>query len=219
MNSPTEFQSRDDLVFFGKVNASISHELKNILAIISETAGFLNDLMHLAAEGKEVELGTLSSYSNDIVEEIERGFMTINQMNRFSHSVDDFFKKVDLIEILNLMIQLAGFLSFASKVRFEGSDGAALNIFTCPFRLQNLIYQILLFAFNSAGPHGEICISLHEKNGEARITFEGLEPGTAQNFPDDKIKRIADSIQAEILVSRDSRALDLLIPFDINLPG
>ena len=29
---------KDDLAFFGKVNASISHELKNILAIISEAA-------------------------------------------------------------------------------------------------------------------------------------------------------------------------------------
>ncbi len=43
MNSPIEFQNNEDLVFFGKVNASISHELKNILAIISEAAGLLND--------------------------------------------------------------------------------------------------------------------------------------------------------------------------------
>ena len=29
----------ESLGFFGKVNASISHELKNVMAIISETAG------------------------------------------------------------------------------------------------------------------------------------------------------------------------------------
>ena len=50
MESPVEFQNNEDLTFFGKVNASISHELKNILAIISETAGLLGDLVHLAAD-------------------------------------------------------------------------------------------------------------------------------------------------------------------------
>ena len=31
------------LQFFGKVSASISHELKNVLAIINENAGLLED--------------------------------------------------------------------------------------------------------------------------------------------------------------------------------
>jgi signal transduction histidine kinase len=216
MKSPTEFQNNDDLAFFGRVNASISHELKNILAIISETAGLLNDLTRMASEGKEVELETLSIYSEDIVEEIQRGFMTVNQMNRFAHSLDDPFKKVDLIEILNLMIHLAGFLSFAVKVRFKKPEGDAPNIFTCPFRLQNLIYQTLLFAFKSAGPLSEIDVSVHEKNGNVRITFAGLGPGTARTFLNDKTKRVADSIKAEILVNQDYQALDILIPEDIN---
>jgi C4-dicarboxylate-specific signal transduction histidine kinase len=32
MSSVIEFQNNEDLAFFGEVNASISHELKNILA-------------------------------------------------------------------------------------------------------------------------------------------------------------------------------------------
>ncbi|MBW1849305.1 MAG: sensor histidine kinase, partial [Deltaproteobacteria bacterium] len=42
MSSLKESLSNEDLIFFGKINASISHELKNVLAIISETAGLLN---------------------------------------------------------------------------------------------------------------------------------------------------------------------------------
>ena len=33
------------LFFFGKMSASISHELKNVLAIINENAGLAEDLM------------------------------------------------------------------------------------------------------------------------------------------------------------------------------
>ena len=220
MNSPIEFQNNDDLAFFGKINASISHELKNVLAIISETAGLLNDLTEMAKEGKKVELETLSTCSKDIVEEIQRGFFTIKQMNRFAHSVDDPFKKVDLIEILDLMVHLAGFLSFASKVRFDPPEGAGPIIFTCPFRLQNLIYQALVFAFESVGPEGEIHVSTHEgEDGGARITFAGLGSVTARTFPDEKTKLVAESIKAEILVSRDSKVLDILVHENINPTG
>ena len=37
MDKADDLLKYDSLVFFGKVNASISHELKNIMAIISET--------------------------------------------------------------------------------------------------------------------------------------------------------------------------------------
>ena len=89
MNSAIESQNNEDLAFFGKVNASISHELKNILAIISEAAGLLNDLTEMITKGEKVDLAMLMTCSRDIEEEIQRGFGTIKQMNTFSHSVDD----------------------------------------------------------------------------------------------------------------------------------
>ncbi len=41
----------DGLRFFGMINASISHEIKNVLAIISESAGLMEDLLLLAQKG------------------------------------------------------------------------------------------------------------------------------------------------------------------------
>jgi signal transduction histidine kinase len=213
MNSTTEFENNDDLAFFGKVNASISHELKNILAIISETAGLLNDLTKMATERKGVELETLRTCSKDIVEETQRGFVTIKQMNRFSHSADDPFKKVNLIEVLDLMIDLAGFLSFASKVRFDPPKEASPLVLTSSFRFQSLIYQALVFAFESAGPDGEIHVAIYpDKNDSIRITFSGLGPIGTRMFPSDKTKRIAASIHAEIRVAKDSQRIDIVVP-------
>jgi light-regulated signal transduction histidine kinase (bacteriophytochrome) len=83
MSREIDFKNNDDLAFFGKVNASISHELKNILAIISEAAGLLQDLTEMAAKGKKIELEMLQTCSQDIIEEIQRGFATIKQMNKF----------------------------------------------------------------------------------------------------------------------------------------
>jgi len=213
MESPVEFQNNEDLTFFGKVNASISHELKNILAIISETAGLLGDLTQKATRDGKIDLELINTCSNDIVEEIQRGFTTIKQMNRFAHSVDNAVESVDLIEVLKLMIHLAGFLSYASKVRFDSEEQIDRMIRTCPFRLQNLIYQTLVFAFESAGPDGEVQVSMQrETNGDARFTFSGLESKSNRSFPADQTKRIAESIGADIHATDDSRSIHIRLP-------
>ena len=212
MNGANDFQNNADLAFFGKVNASISHELKNILAIISETAGLLNDLTKMITKGENVDLEMLMTCSRDIDEEIQRGFGTIKQMNTFSHSVDDPLKSVNLIEVLDLVINLAGFLSFAGKVRFDPPQDEAAMVLTCPFRLQNMVYQTLVFAFKSVGADGEIQVAVHrETNGSARIAFSGLGTQGDLPFPSEELKNIATSIGAEIRMADDSQAIDILV--------
>jgi signal transduction histidine kinase len=215
MSSSEKIQQNDDLAFFGKVNASISHELKNILAIISEAAGLLNDLTELAAQGKDIELDMLTSCSRDIIEEIQRGFATIKQMNTFSHSVDDLFKSVNLAEVLKLMIDLAGFLSFAGKVRFEPPPQGLPAVLTCPFRLQNLFYQALVYAFESAGPEAEIQIAMQpESDGRVRISFSGLGQKSDREFPSEQTQRIAASIGVEVRSDTDSQQVHMMVPED-----
>ena len=103
MNGVNLKEPNDDLMFFGRVSASISHELKNILAIISEAAGLLNDLTEIAASGGDLKLEMLENCSRDIIGEIQRGFITIKRMNAFSHSTDDPLKEVDLNDCVELV--------------------------------------------------------------------------------------------------------------------
>lgn len=214
MNSATGLQDREDLAFFGKVSASISHELKNILAIISETAGLLDDLTQMAKRGKDIDLETFKTCSKDIIEEIQRGFAVIKHMNRFSHSVDEFVKSVDLVEILDLTIGLAGFLSFAGNVQFDHQEEGPV-VFTCPFRLQNLIYQGLVFAFECAGPDGEVRVSIHPgQKGVVGMRFSGFRIPEVRAFPSDKTERIAETIGAQVQVSNDCRAFEILLPVE-----
>ncbi|MBT4874313.1 MAG: hypothetical protein HON48_03760, partial [Desulfobacula sp.] len=105
MNNATNFISIEGLKFFGKVNASISHEIKNILAIISETAGFLNDLTDLAKQGEDLKLSLLENCTESIAEDIQRGFDTIKQMNQFAHSVDVPIKEIKIFETVELTVK------------------------------------------------------------------------------------------------------------------
>lgn len=213
MDRTTDYSDKDDLAFFGKVNASISHELKNILAIISEAAGLLQDLTEMANKGQKIELEMLKTCSQDIVEEIQRGFTTIKQMNVFSHSVDEPVKKVNLADVVGLMIALARFLSYASKMRFAPAPGAETMVLTCPFRLQNLIYRALIFAFESAGPDGQVQVAVRpQPDGGATIIFNGFKPDNARSFASDATKKFAASIGVDIREASDLKGFELIVP-------
>ena len=60
------------LQFFGKVSASISHELKNVLAIINENAGLLEDLTLAAQRGKAIDPERLNRTAGNFLKQIHR---------------------------------------------------------------------------------------------------------------------------------------------------
>lgn len=217
MNSTGQSQTYRDLMFFGKVNASISHELKNILAIISETAGLMTDLLALAAKGKKVESETLLSCGRDIVEEIQRGFSTIKQMNVFSHSVDEMVREIDLHEMLELVAGITGFLSYTGKVSLEmASDGGCLVV-TSPFRLQQVIYEMLIAIFRSIGPRGKIKIKAEPvDDNHVQITFSGIDPKMEETLPLENFDQIARSVNARLHADNDGQTFNLEIPRSIE---
>ncbi len=203
----------ESLAFFGKVNASISHELKNVMAIISETAGLLGDLADMASAGSPVEPGVLKNCTASIVEEIQRGYAVIRQMNLFAHSIDSPLKSVDLREVLDLVTRLAGFLSFAGKARVEAGAGGDPVVWTCPFLLQTVFYQALVRAYESAGPGAEVTVTLRSEGDTAwTVTFSGFEAGTAARFPDDACARAAEAIGIGIRVDADAGRWELEVP-------
>jgi signal transduction histidine kinase len=210
-------QTYRDLMFFGKVNASISHELKNILAIISETAGLMTDLLELAAKGRPMESETLMSCGRDIVEEIQRGFSTIKQMNVFSHSVDETVKEIDLDKILEVVIGMTGFLSYTGKVILEKGGDDHCRVMTSPFRLQQAVYETLVAIFRSIGPKGEIRIkTATADNDQVHIIFSGIDPKIEAAPSLENAGLIAKSINGRFSGDDDGQTFILAIPRTIE---
>lgn len=212
MDDTLQIQENPDVAFFGKINASISHEIKNIFAIISETAGLLNDLSELAEKGQQIDTQIVKTCTRDIEEEIQRGFATIKEMNTFSHSVDKTMANVAPVDLVMLMVNIASYLSYASKVKINVPDNADFKISTCPFRLQQLIYGVLVSLFRMQGPEGEINISI--QNGNKRqviINFAVLGERNVSKFPIDEMNALADSINATIRASDDFHSFDIIV--------
>jgi signal transduction histidine kinase len=217
MNNAKDWFGYDNLAFFGKVSASISHELKNVMAIISETAGLLGDLSDMASTGKPIAPDMLKSCTDSIVEEIQRGFSTIRQMNRFAHSVDTPAESVNLMDMLDLTINLSEYLSFSGKTDLNPGEGFTPIATTCPFLLQTIVYETLVYTFKHTGPGAEISISIQPTAGSAwRIIFSGFNFSEFHVFPDVITKAMAASIGVIIYADSTADQLYMDVPLSIE---
>lgn len=216
MKDKTDALSGEQLAFFGRVSAGISHELKNIMATVSETANLLSDLIAYGEQGGEVEQQEIRTCSEGIIEEIQRGFVTIRHMNRFAHSVDQPLKEVDVKEVLDLTVNLWTYMGPSRKVSIESEGDSEPRVITNPFLLQDLLYHALVFAFESVEPAGEIQISLGSKDDRARIDFPGISAGGADAFQSEKVKLIARGIGADVLPASPGGGLSIVLPLEVE---
>ena len=195
----------EGLSFFGMTNRLISHELKNILAITSETLGLMNELVELSETGMALEPGKLSALSESIMEEVERANRIIRNMNTFAHSVDEFIREVDLGQTIGLTMEVCRLDSASRKTQLNLADTEACTIYTSPLFLKNLLFHVINFSLREPGPE----ISLDSNDHGTRMTFSGLASPIPGEFPTRKEALLAEALSAEI--SRDTDAGELHI--------
>ena len=201
--------------FFGMTNRLISHEVKNIMAIISETSGLMNELVELSKEGRVLEPDKLCSLSESMIEDVQRANRIIRNMNTFAHSVDDFIRDVDIREIVGLMMEVCPLESALRKTELSLVDGDACVINTSAFFLENLLFHVINFSLRHPDSGKKIRISLDSNNSRTRIVLSGLASSIVEEFPTSREALLAESLSAEIAL--DAKKGELYIDFPERL--
>ena len=60
------------LQFFGKLSASVSHDLKNVLSIINEKAGLLEDFCHMARRGMAIDMDRINAVTAQDIQRVAK---------------------------------------------------------------------------------------------------------------------------------------------------
>ena len=165
----------EGLRFFGRMNASISHEIRNCLAVINENAGLIKDLLFMAAKGQPLDTERVSGRVDKVLEQVRRTDSIIDNMNRFAHSIDDDFLKINGAEYLEFVVKLSE--------RFAGMKGIDLKVeppvkrielVTFPFFLENILFLCIERALNNPDEEKTILMSVEKAGDRVRFTFSGL---------------------------------------------
>jgi light-regulated signal transduction histidine kinase (bacteriophytochrome) len=199
----------EGLAFFGRMNAAVSHDMKNVLAIINETASLLDELMELQQDGRiEPNPDKLRTLSRRIVQQVERGQNVITNMNAFAHSIDIPVREVDLARVMNVMAVLSRHFATGRTLDLAVPDEGP-RVTTHPFFLNNLIHHTLNFAVAAAGPEKRIGIAVKAGEGGGEIVFSGLAK-VERTFPSEIAATLAQVLGVGI--SFDTGLIRLTVP-------
>lgn len=201
--------------FFGKMAASISHEIKNVLAIINENAGLLEDICAMAERGRPIDPARLKRLSGSVKDQIRRADHIMTVMNRFAHSADDACVSIDISEVAELLVSLsARFVAMRGVVLEVGTPAGPVAITTFPFALLNLLWLCLDYAMAVAGP-GRAIELLAGKTGEgAWFRFgklDNMEADAAPPFPAERETALGQALHAQILRDPAAREVKVLL--------
>jgi signal transduction histidine kinase len=144
MKDPADVIGRLGLVFFGRISASISHELKNCLSIINESAGLLEDLVMISQKGSPIDPARLLTTSKRIQQQVIRADQILRNMNQFSHSTDHPLVNIDIRDLLGCLLAVTKRITDMKGVTVSYAPGeTAKMINTDPFWVMMLIWQLL----------------------------------------------------------------------------
>jgi len=158
-----------EAAFFGKITAGITHELKNVLAIIRESSGLMGDIISISPEAVVKHQEKIQNSMVRIKEQIERGVNLTDRLNRFAHSTDETLSKIDLQETVEQLIILAQRFArlkhIVLKTVTPDQEGPAITLVTRHVQLQMALFESLECCFTVMSAGGEINIGIHNLDG------------------------------------------------------
>lgn len=207
----------EGLLFFGKMTGSISHELKNSLAIINESAGLLEDFTAMAARGVPLDPERLNMVASKLRRQVRRSDGIIMRLNRFAHATDKPLDRINLTELLDSVCQLAERLATMRGVTLEVvTPPEPVTLETSAFRLQNVIWLCIEFLLRRTELKGVFrLIPEPAATGvRVRISPEAPLPGDANlddMLPPDRRHALLDGMGAALDIDKESRSLVLAL--------
>ena len=133
---------QNEIAFLGKITAGATHEMKNILAIIQESSGLMEDLMTLTPQ-VSVHQDKIQRALATISAQVKRGVELSTRLNQFAHSTDIPARPISPLETTALIVELAGRFARLKNVTLSSRppepDDAADRLTTRPIRLQMVL--------------------------------------------------------------------------------
>lgn len=162
-------KENNEVAFFGKITAGITHEINNVLAIIKESTGLMEDLMLLSKEAHFPYREKFQKSLSRINDQVSRGTNLTGILNKFAHSPDKTISEVDLHELTEQVVALSQrFARLQCVTLVHNSSDQPLMVVTQPVQLQMAIFTAI-----------QCCLDVIESRGTIELCPQkiGVEYG------------------------------------------
>ena len=151
--------NRQDIQFMGKMTAGITHEMNNVLAIIKEAGGLMEDLLAMSGGDNVPKVEKWQRSLGRIKDQVDRGVVLSRTLNRFAHSMDDPAAAVDLGGMLDQARVLNERFARLKKVDLRSEAESGIRFQADPFGLLLVLSACI-----------EACLAVCQTGAEIRLT-------------------------------------------------
>ena len=166
-----------EAVFIAKVTAGVTHEIRNVFAIVKESAGLVEDMIGLSCEGRPIKSSQLERIVERIDKQIARGVEIMSALNTFAHTLDETDEEVDLVQ----SVKRAAFFCdrYAKKKRQSISVSSSCLSITAnvnPLKIQMVLFSAMECCIEQLSAGSEIEVSIGQKGDDAIVAFFAKNP-------------------------------------------
>ncbi len=166
----------NEIAFLGKITAGATHEINNVLAIIKESSGLMDDLISLCEETPFPYIDKFTSALAAIEEQVKRGVVVTRNLNTLAHDTDEPVVQTDLNRVIEQILFLLE--RFARKrniaMKFHSEDQQVFLTIN-PILFQMIISELLECCWGSIPLGGNLTVESRrdEKGVSVTIFLEG----------------------------------------------
>jgi len=178
----------DRLASLGELAASIAHEINNPLAIIAESTGWLKTRISRGNELPEHLESDFNLAFGKIESAVERARRISHNFLRFARNPDAVVREFDLSDLVAEVAELTGNIAAGRDVTLDISAAANSSLLASsdPFRLRQVLLNLVTNAVQAVAPGGSVSIQLHRREKEIEIAVIDNGPG----IPEEDLERI-----------------------------
>lgn len=201
---------QESLRFFGKISASVSHEIKNVFAVINEAAGLLGDLTIMAEKGMPMDPDRLKRVAGSIQGQVQRGDVIVKNMNQLAHSTDEGIHEMDLGQVLELAVALSRRMADMKQMKLDIGAGETVTLAVDPFGLIRLLHEAMVASLEKMAPHATLLMTITASGSGGLITFSVPGQGVALTS-DSALEQLAEEMGVCVITDAQQGTLGLVL--------
>jgi len=162
------------LRFFGRITASVTHEINNVFSVINENSGLLSDMAAASKKGKGLDQEKVKKLCDTVQRQIDRGQEIVKRLNLFAHATDERVREFDLTETVKNMVMLTNRFAYRKRAELDTViPDSPISMRGEQFMVQQAVFNGIMTLLSDAGSGDHIEIKLLPNGDGAKISITG----------------------------------------------
>ncbi len=210
---------------FGRITAGFTHEIKNVLAIVKESSGLMEDLLAMSRDVPFPHRDRFLRALTTIKDQVRRGVDLSTRLNSFAHSPDVPVASVDMHAVIDRMAVLSGRFAGMKRVELKVQASPEPVILTISaVQLELALFKGMECCWNHLAGGGEVVIAADlREDGATVVRFLCSAGGGGENQGNFETKvvqseewqvlcEVMEVLEGEVRWGRSGMGFELVLP-------